>query len=77
MRRRLQAAVGLPVGSGPHLDVDQQLPQAPRGHHRGAVELADVAVVQSDVVIRREPLEQVTRYGALRTRAMTSRGGRG
>lgn len=43
----------------PHLDVDQQLPQAPGGHHRGGVELADVALVQSDVVIGRETLEEL------------------
>lgn len=43
----------------PHLDVDEQLPQAPGGHHRGGVELGDVAFVQSDVVISCQTLEQL------------------
>lgn len=40
-----------------HLDVDEQLPQVPRRHHHGGVELGDVALVQGDVVISRETLE--------------------
>lgn len=48
-----------PAAITPHLDVDQQLPQAPGWHHRGGVELGDVALVQSDVVISRETLEQL------------------
>lgn len=48
-----------PAATAPHLDVDQQLPQAPGWHHCGGVELGDVALVQSDVVISRETLEQL------------------
>lgn len=47
----------LPAVTLPHLDVDEQLPQAPGWHHRGGVELGDVAFVQSDVVISCETLE--------------------
>lgn len=39
-----------------HLDVDQQLPEVAGRHHDGGVELDDVALVQRDVVVRRQAL---------------------
>jgi len=47
----------------PHLDVDEQLPQAAWRHHQGCVELRDVAFVQGDVVISREALKSIQKRG--------------
>lgn len=43
----------------PHLDIDEQLPQVPRRHHQGRVQLSDVAFVQSDVMISCQALESI------------------
>lgn len=40
-----------------HLDIDQQLPQIPRRHDHGCVQLDDVALVQCNVMICCEALE--------------------
>lgn len=39
-----------------HLDIDEQLPEVPWGHHHGCVQLCDVAFVQSNVMISCEAL---------------------
>lgn len=40
-----------------HLEVDEQFPQALWGHHHGRVQLGDVALVQSDVIVSCEALQ--------------------
>lgn len=62
-----------PVQSAPpdagtvlYLDVDEQLPQVPRLHHHGGVQLCDVALVQSNVIVSREALQE--RRGCLNSK---------
>lgn len=43
--------------AGGYLDVDEQLPQVPRGHHHGRVQLCDVALVQSNVIVSCKALQ--------------------
>ena len=45
------------IQRGPHLDVDEQLPQVPWRHHQSGVQLSDVAFVQSNVMISCEALK--------------------
>lgn len=40
-----------------HLEVDEQFPQALWGHHHCRVQLCDVALVQSNVIVSGEALQ--------------------
>lgn len=54
-----------------YLHVDQQLPQVARRHHDGGVELDDVALVQSYVMIRCQTLHAKHRNDTTEPSAMT------
>lgn len=45
-----------------YLDIDKQLPEVAWWHHDGGVELNDVALVQSDVVVGGQSLENKAVY---------------
>lgn len=57
MQRRLFSRAPCIVGGGRrHLDVDEQLQQVPGRHDDGGVERDDVALVQTQVQVGRQPL---------------------